>query len=284
MEVKKKNKEPAVAPEDARGTSAPAEPPATAPAPAKAAPTKAAAARAARTRMRVALFFLAFLFIPISAGLARALAAVEREAGGGELLGMSAGLGMFLFGLMFFLLFFTAFRPSPKPYVAGHELTHAMFAWLSGGRARNMRFVKNGGRIELSKCNVFILLSPYFLPFYVFLLLLLLAPVSTAVSLAAGADGEAANFFRGARALAAGTAWGFHACWTANALLQRQSDLEEYGFFFSFHLVLAFNLLALCVVFWAISPTSAARFASTAWGETSATIMFIIDFIGKLAW
>jgi hypothetical protein len=51
-----------------------------------------------------------------------------------------------------------------------------------------------------------------------------------------------------------GAAWGFHLCFTVNALLQRQTDLDAYGFFFSFVLVLLLNELFLLLAYVAFSP------------------------------
>ncbi|HTH48440.1 MAG TPA: M50 family metallopeptidase, partial [Candidatus Limnocylindria bacterium] len=57
----------------------------------------------------------------------------------------------------------------PKPmwiYVAGHELTHALCAWLSGGKVKSLKVTAEGGQVVLSKTNVLIALAPYFLPLY----------------------------------------------------------------------------------------------------------------------
>ena len=51
-----------------------------------------------------------------------------------------------------------------------------------------------------------------------------------------------------------GAAWGFHLCFTVNALLQRQTDLDAYGFLFSFVLVLLLNELFLLCAWVALSP------------------------------
>ena len=49
-------------------------------------------------------------------------------------------------------------------------------------------------------------------------------------------------------AVLCGAAWGFHICFTVNNFMQRQTDLEAYGFFFSFAFIVALNLLVLCLV------------------------------------
>ncbi len=57
----------------------------------------------------------------------------------------------------------------PKPmwiYVFGHELTHALWAWLFGGRVKKMKVTSEGGHVVISKTNFLIVLAPYFFPLY----------------------------------------------------------------------------------------------------------------------
>src|SRR5258706_1741260 len=58
----------------------------------------------------------------------------------------------------------------PKPmwvYVFGHELTHALWTWLFGGRVRKFKASSEGGEVVISKNNFLITLAPYFFPVYV---------------------------------------------------------------------------------------------------------------------
>lgn len=57
----------------------------------------------------------------------------------------------------------------PRPmwlYVLGHELTHAVSAWMCGARVQSFKVNSRGGEVRVNKSNAFIALSPYFLPIY----------------------------------------------------------------------------------------------------------------------
>jgi len=50
--------------------------------------------------------------------------------------------------------------------VAGHELTHATWAWLFGHRVKSIKVGAKGGHVVLSDTNSLITLAPYFFPLY----------------------------------------------------------------------------------------------------------------------
>ena len=51
-------------------------------------------------------------------------------------------------------------------YVFGHELTHALWVWLMGGRVSRFRVGRDGGHIVTDRNNFWIALAPYFFPLY----------------------------------------------------------------------------------------------------------------------
>ena len=61
------------------------------------------------------------------------------------------------------------FRPI-RTYVFGHELSHALAAWLSGAKVKHFHVSKKGGSVTVSKSNFFVALAPYILPFYALIL------------------------------------------------------------------------------------------------------------------
>src|SRR5476651_2166923 len=66
----------------------------------------------------------------------------------------------------------------PKPmwvYVFGHELTHALWTWLFGGRVKKMKVTSKGGHVVISKTNFVIALAPYFFPLYAVIMILAFA-------------------------------------------------------------------------------------------------------------
>ena len=63
-------------------------------------------------------------------------------------------------------------------YVFGHELTHALWVWLMGGRVSRFRVGREGGHILTDKNNFLIALAPYFFPLYSILVLALYGALS----------------------------------------------------------------------------------------------------------
>ena len=115
----------------------------------------------------------------------------------------------------------------PKPmwiYVFGHELTHALWTWLFGGRVKKMKVTSNGGHVVISKTNFLIALAPYFFPLYAVLVI------------AVFALGHLIWNWRSYLVwfhLAVGAAYAFHVTLTWHALKTRQSDITSQGYLFS---------------------------------------------------
>lgn len=119
------------------------------------------------------------------------------------------------------------FLSLPKPmwlYVVGHELTHALWAVLCGGRVRRFKASAKGGHIIVTKTNLLITLSPYFFPLYAALWVLLFL-VGDAVF---GWRRWLPWFHFGL-----GMAYAFHVTLTIHILRIRQPDLESEGWVFS---------------------------------------------------
>ena len=78
-------------------------------------------------------------------------------------------------------------------------------------------------------------------------------------------------------AAASGAAWGFHFCFTVNALLQYQTDLDAYGFFFSSVVLALLNLAVLGGALAAVCPVPAAELARTAAESVAETYLWTLD-------
>jgi len=215
----------------------------------------ASGGRAARRRapspwLRAALFVAAFALVPALAAVPRAMRLLEATMPEGpSVLGLSAAAGSFLLGACLFSLAFVAVRIPAIAYVAVHEATHALFGLLTGARVSRLRVAEEEGSVDVSRPNALNLLAPYFFPLPCAAALLLFGLVSLAVPLAGTTAGAVA-------AGVCGAAWGFHLCFTVNALLQRQTDLDAYGFLFSFVVVLLLNELFLLLAYAALSPAT----------------------------
>ena len=67
------------------------------------------------------------------------------------------------------ILWLIAFFGLPRPYVVyvfGHELTHAVWAWLFGGRVSEFKVGRDKGHIMTNRHNLWVALAPYFYPIY----------------------------------------------------------------------------------------------------------------------
>lgn len=175
--------------------------------------------------------FIALLLLPVCAGAALALAAVLRACGAADLTWIPFLGGAACWGIIFCLL--------PRPmwvYVFGHELTHALWAWLFGGQVKKMKVTSGGGHVVVTKTNFLIVLAPYFFPLYAVLLIALFA-VGHWIW-----DWHRFFIFFD---LLVGSAYAFHLTLTFHALQTRQSDITSQGYLFSAVVIFLGNVVIL---------------------------------------
>ena len=148
-----------------------------------------------------------------------------------------------------------AFLPKPmRTYVLGHELTHALWALVMGGRVSGLRVRTTGGQVKTSKTNWFITLAPYFFPFYAMLFIVAFLIAHAFVDLAR---------YMWVLLFLIGLGWSFHITFTLMMLLSvRQPDVRSQGVFFSGVVIYLMNLLAIAITATALS--SNLTFASLA--------------------
>lgn len=179
------------------------------------------------------VFGLALL--PWCIGATWALAVVIRSSGSTTMFWVAALGGAASWTAIFFLL--------PKPiwiYVVGHELTHALWAWLFGGRVKSFRVTAKGGEVVVTKSNPLIVLAPYFFPLYAVLWALLWALGSWL----GGWDRYLPWFHFGL-----GFTYAFHVTLTAHILRIRQPDLDVEGWLVSGLVIWLGNVLVLLLTF-----------------------------------
>jgi hypothetical protein len=159
-----------------------------------------------------------------------------------------------------------------RTYVFGHELTHALAAWMSGAKVKKFKVSKSGGSVSVSKTNLFVALAPYVVPLYAMLLFLLYAIV--------GKFYPVQNYWRWMLCLI-GAAFGFHMGLTVYALRQKQPDLKQGGIFLSGVVIYLGNMILMSVFLALLFPKTIAwrHFIYRAGQDTLWTVKKTAQFV-----
>ena len=158
-------------------------------------------------------------------------------------------LWFFCIGVVMWLVLFYGLRGRPMlwAYVAGHELTHAIFVLLSGGNVKGVHISAEGGHVLTNKNNLLIVLSPYFVPFYTLVTIGLWWIVS---KFAPDWTAERAQLLFAA----IGFTWTFHVSFTIWMITREQPDLHHYGRVFSIALIILVNTVLISALLIIASP------------------------------
>jgi hypothetical protein len=210
---------------------------------------------------------LGILLLPLCVGSALAVWRMLRLSGSADSIWVPLLGGALCWGVVYLLL--------PRPmwiYVAGHELTHAVWAWLFGGRVAGIRVTSRGGHVDVSKTNFVIALAPYFFPFYAVLVVL----VFLVLRLMFGWEPLEVWFL-----LLLGAAYAFHLTLTGHILKTRQSDITEHGCVFSSVIIFLGNTLVLVLAIpLLMSSTSIPTGLRWCWDETWRLLQAIVERVG----
>jgi hypothetical protein len=176
-------------------------------------------------------FVIAILMLPVCIGAGSALWKVVRSSGSADTtwVPMLAGAGCWL--VVYLLL--------PKPmwvYVFGHELTHAVWTWVCGGRVKQFKATADGGHVIVSKTNFLIALAPYFFPLYAVLTVVIFVVGHLFWNWA-----HYAVWFH----LFLGAAYAFHITLTWHILSRKQTDITDQGYLFSAVVIFLGNVAVL---------------------------------------
>jgi len=180
------------------------------------------------------------LLLPVCYGVLRSLWLLALE-----FKQVPEGSFYFLMGFAGYLVFQWVFFKPMRTYVFGHELTHAMAAWVTGGEVHHIQVSKRGGSVTVSKPNLFVALAPYMVPFYSLILMGMFFLVNFFHPL-----DRYWVYFLGAL----GASLGFHAALTVYALKQGQPDLKAGGKFLSGVLIVLGNSLVLVFLLGVLFP------------------------------
>ena len=146
------------------------------------------------------------------------------------------------------VLWLIAFFGLPRPmlvYVFGHELTHALWVLLMGGRVSRFRVGREGGHVVTNRNNFWIALAPYFFPLYSILAIAAFGVLSLFLNMQP--QGQLLY-------AAIGATWAFHFTFTCWMIPKNQTDLSDHGTFFSLVVIYLMNLLLLSVLLVLASP------------------------------
>jgi hypothetical protein len=190
-------------------------------------------------------FIVALFLLPLCAVLSQTFFTSFARATVAERLWAGEEFWFFSLGAVLWLI---AFFGLPRPivlYVFGHELTHALWVWLMGGRVSRFKVGREGGHILTDKNNFLIALAPYFFPLYSILVLALYGGLSLFMDMP--------PYGRLLYALV-GVTWAFHFSFTCWMIPKNQSDLSDNGTIFSLVVIYLINLLLLSAMLIIASP------------------------------
>jgi hypothetical protein len=184
------------------------------------------------------LLLFSFLLLPLTGSLVINFGSIfsRYRSFTREMLLSSCGFG-------FFMLLFALFGPPVRGYVLQHELSHVLFAAVSGVRVKRMSIGTAQGSVATEKVNILIALAPYAFPLYSVLLILfnvLIAPFA----------GEAT------RSLVFHPLFGFslayHLLATLHYLQMDQPDLKRYGVLASLIIIFTLTIVVLAMLLGAV--------------------------------
>ena len=172
------------------------------------------------------------------------------------------------------VLWLIAFFGLPRPlvvYVFGHELTHAVWVWLMGGRVSQFRVSRDGGHIITDRNNFWIALAPYFYPLYSIIALAIYGLCSLVM--------DVQPFGRLLYGVI-GVTWAFHFTFTCWMIPKSQTDLTDHGTLFSLVVIYLMNLLLLSVML----VIASGEISFVDFGrEIGANVSWVADWVATLA-
>lgn len=210
-------------------------------------------------KLRLGKFLTGLLLLPLCAALTmtlwRAIVILAQSPTRLPMLPAFAGVT----GIVLWVIIWLYLPPMTRTYILGHELTHALWAVLFGGKASGLKVSDTGGSVRVTKNNAFVTLAPYFFPLYAFAVALLWLFATWLV--------PAIRPFAPIFVFWVGMTWSFHITFTLRFLAYNQPDIREHGRLFSYTLIYALNILSI----------TAALVAIGSWSFSEAAVEFLLD-------
>ena len=190
-------------------------------------------------------FVVALFLLPVCTILSQTFFTAFARATVAQRLWAAEPFWFFALGALLWIIAFFGLRRPVLVYVFGHELTHAVWVLLMGGRVSRFRVGRDGGHIVTNRTNVFIALAPYFFPIY--------SIGAIAIYGFLGLFYDVQPYGRLLYAVI-GATWAFHLTFTCWMIPQNQTDLKDHGTFFSLVFIYLMNLVLLIVMLVVASP------------------------------
>jgi len=191
---------------------------------------------------------LALLFIPVA--VASTKAALQALANVSVL---NVNFYLIAGGFFAYPIFHIVFFKPMYIYAWGHEIVHVLATWLCAGRVTSFHISSSGGSVTTTKTNLFIRLSPYFVPIHAIFLFILYRVLSGFYDMP--------RFFNEFIFLI-GFVMSFHIIMTIEVMKMRQPDIIKTGYFFSVLFIYAANIfVAVLVLSFIFGDVSFAAFA-----------------------
>ena len=197
-------------------------------------------------------FVLGILLLPVAFILTGGFLGTFKQSVHDGLLAQRS-FGCLVAGMLLFAILFAVVprRVLMLAYVFGHEVTHALWVKLFGGKVANQFHVSlEGGHVLTDRVNTWIVLSPYFFPIYS-----ILSGTLYGVLLFSGWIIDLINGGGGLYSTIASLQWiflvvigctlAFHLAFTFLLVTKSQPDLHYGGTFFSLTVIYLINLLII---------------------------------------
>ncbi len=184
-------------------------------------------------------FVIALFLVPICGILTQTFFTAFARATVAQRLWSAEEFWFFSLGAVLWLIAFFGLSRPIVLYVFGHELTHAIWVWMMGGRVSKFSVTRDGGHIVTNRSNWLIALAPYFFPLYSILVIAVYGILSLFM--------DVHPYTRLLYGLI-GATWAFHFTFTCWMIPKNQTDLTEHGTFFSLAVIYLIILLLLWVM------------------------------------
>ncbi|MFH0772657.1 MAG: hypothetical protein V1933_08590 [Candidatus Omnitrophota bacterium] len=184
--------------------------------------------------MRIFKFILSILAIPFLISASRAF---YYEIG--RIYSLDHNQQFFILGAAVYLIVHTVLFKPNFMYIFGHEMTHALAAFISFGKVKSFKVSKKGGEVKTDKSNIFISLSPYFFPTYTLIIML--------AWFLAGKFWQIGDWIY-VFSFGVGFTLVFHFVMTVEFLKTKQPDLIKSGYLFSIALIYLINVTMAALI------------------------------------